>query len=143
MTLRITLVALALVSLVGCPDSSGSDAGRDAAAALDTPATLDTPAALDTPALADTGTMVEDDAPPVDAFVTASGDASGDAHVAGDAFTRDTRGALPGMCNPEACTPTCFRNVQCVTECGGPVTECGCCACATGSMDAIGCHSSM
>ena len=146
MTLRIALVALARTSLAGCPDSTPNDAGRDAV-------TLDAPALNDSAP----GTLVDAFAAG-DAFATgdafAAGDAfsadafSADAFTSGDAFsadarTRDARAAAPGMCNPEACTPTCFRPIRCVTECGGPVTECGCCECAAGSIDTIGCGSEM
>ena len=36
----------------------------------------------------------------------------------------------------------CFRAVNCVAYCGGPVLISGCCACATGTMDQAECTSS-
>jgi hypothetical protein len=51
----------------------------------------------------------------------------------------DDAGVPAGECDLGECAPTCFRAVTCVTACGGPETACGCCACAAGSFDAIGC----
>lgn len=146
MTHRLALVALALASLTGCPDATPADAGQDA------------PVLTEEVGLRDTGmpdahvAVIFDDVMSIDAATDAFFE---DAFVV-DAFAedaaplhdaaaplRDARGAAPGMCNPEACTPTCFRPIRCVTECGGPVTECGCCACAPGSVDTLECSSSM
>ena len=56
-----------------------------------------------------------------------------------DAGSGDDAGVPAGECDLGECAPTCFRAVTCVTACGGPETACGCCACAAGSFDAIGC----
>jgi hypothetical protein len=40
-----------------------------------------------------------------------------------------------------ACTKSpCFRNIDCVKTCGGPVLSSGCCACAAGTFDSIQCR---
>jgi hypothetical protein len=36
----------------------------------------------------------------------------------------------------------CFRNVDCVAQCGGPVLKSGCCPCAAGTFDSIQCAGS-
>src|SRR5512141_2639316 len=36
----------------------------------------------------------------------------------------------------------CFRNVECVAECGGPVLRSSCCPCAAGTFDRIQCSGS-
>lgn len=131
--------------LVACPpaDPVSEDAGRmvDAAEAPDAPA--------------------ESDAAPDDAFRADFDAASRDGWNGSDALHHDAlhhdalhHDALhhdasvasdapslhePGECDPTACTPTCFRMISCVKVCGGPATACGCCACATGSFDAIEC----
>jgi hypothetical protein len=56
-----------------------------------------------------------------------------------DAGSGDDAGVPAGECDLGECAPTCFRAVTCVSACGGPETACGCCACAAGSFDAIGC----
>ncbi len=55
-----------------------------------------------------------------------------------DTGTPDTGPVGPGECS-DSCTPTCLRAFTCVKECGGPVMNCGCCTCAPGSIDSIGC----
>lgn len=40
----------------------------------------------------------------------------------------------PGNCSLDQCTPECLDGMACVTACGGPVTWCGCCPCAAGSI---------
>ena len=145
MTLRIALVALALTSLTGCPGAAPADAGRDARVVFDHEVGI-----RDTGS-SDAFVLIRDDVMNIDAAVDAfAGDAftpadafASDAASGSDAPTRDARGAAAGMCNPEACTDTCLVAIRCVAECGGPVTECGCCACAAGSMDAASCTSSM
>ena len=36
--------------------------------------------------------------------------------------------------------PTCVVANECVAECGGEVTNCGCCPCAAGTMNARDCE---
>jgi hypothetical protein len=52
--------------------------------------------------------------------------------------------AFVGGCNddPSDCGVTeCFRAVECVEECGGPVVQSGCCPCPEGTIDSIDCGS--
>jgi hypothetical protein len=62
-----------------------------------------------------------------------------------------TTAALLGACGaetpepnpvpPAACDiPECFRAVECVAECGGPILSSGCCPCAEGTVDSITCR---
>lgn len=146
MTLRIALVALALTSLTGCPGAAPADAGRDALVVFDHEVGVRDTGSPDAFVLIHDDVMNIDaavDAFAEDAFTAADAFTSADAPAAADAPRRDARGAAAGMCNPEACTDTCLVAIRCVTECGGPVTECGCCACAPGSVEAASCASSM
>lgn len=146
MTLRIALVALALTSLAGCPGTEPADAGHDALVVINEEVGVRDTGTPDTFVIIGDDVLNTDagaDASAEDAFTAADAFSTADAPAAADAPTRDARGAAAGMCNPEACTPTCFVAIRCVTECGGPVTECGCCACAPGSMSVASCTSSM
>jgi hypothetical protein len=139
----MALVALALFTLAGCPsaasEDAGNDAGRDAAVALDSPIGTDAFVTLvDAPPSDDAATPIVDDA-----SVRDTGVDTGTSALDTGATARDTGPAAPGMCDATACTPTCFRPITCVTVCGGPVTMCGCCACAAGSVDTSTCGSSM
>lgn len=148
-TLRLlTSLSLTLV-LAACPQTgSAPDTGMlgpDAHAGDDAFA----------PGEPDAHVVVEADAfvPGADAHTESDALVPGDdAHAEPDAFVppepdagfRGDAGAIdPGECDPTACTPTCFRPITCVKVCGGPETACGCCACAAGSFDPIGCGSSM
>lgn len=113
------LIALSM-TLAGCPDDMPDDTENYDTPLADAPAPLDTPS-MDAPS--------DDDAP------------STDAPVASDVPPMtDTRVIPPGECaDSEPCPPTCLIETSCVTECGGPVTSCGCCPCAPGSVDAMSC----
>ena len=115
----------------GVPDAGGSDAAVLDAAVLDA-AALDAAsidaAASDADATADAGV-------PVDARVSdAGGGTDGGAAVDGGDIP-------PGECNTasDQCRAACVRANECVTVCGGPVTNCGCCPCAAGSRDITSC----
>lgn len=153
-TLRL-LTALALtLGLAGCPQT-GSTADTGSAPGPDAHAAEDAFVADEADAFVPgADAHVETDAfvPGADAHVAADAFVQLDAHVEADAFVapdpdagfRGDAGVIdPGECDPTACTPTCFRPITCVKVCGGPETACGCCACATGSFDPIGCGSSM
>ena len=48
---------------------------------------------------------------------------------------------LVTACGGGACEHwQCVRVVECVTRCGGPVVQSGCCPCPLGSFDDIDCH---
>jgi hypothetical protein len=57
----------------------------------------------------------------------------------GDAAAETSADLPPGACASGSCAPECFRAVNCVAVCGGPVTYCGCCSCAAGSIDTFTC----
>lgn len=40
---------------------------------------------------------------------------------------------------PSCAITECFRAVQCVAKCGGPVLQSGCCPCPSGTFDSIAC----
>jgi hypothetical protein len=61
------------------------------------------------------------------------GDASVSDASAGDGSARDSS-ARP--CEMQAC----FRSYECVTVCGGPVTNTGCCPCEPPAFDRITCN---
>lgn len=43
---------------------------------------------------------------------------------------------------PQDCLiPECYRPINCVEECGGPVIQSSCCACPEGTFDDIDCAS--
>jgi hypothetical protein len=118
----LLLLLVLSLPLAGCPDDAPNDADMfdtplaDAPAALDVPATMDAPSADDAPVATDA--PVADDAP------------------TDTPATVDTRVVPPGECaDTEPCPPTCLIATSCVTECGGPVTNCGCCPCAEGSIN--------
>ncbi len=115
-------------------DGGSGDAGqRDGSVGTDAAAPLDAGMRTD-------GAVGLDAALPADGGVGVDGGGAGDAGVPVDAGAgADASGAAPGMCAPGPCPMECFRAVSCVTVCGGPVTPCGCCACAAGSIDTIGC----
>jgi hypothetical protein len=143
---RITFVILSLVlSLGACEQgSTGTDTGpaatdtggvgeTDTGTPIDAPVAVDAPLAIDAPSATDAPAVPSDDAFVVADDATPPGES--DAGFRGDA---GSIGA--GECDMRAeCPPTCFRAVTCVKECGGPETECGCCPCAPGSIDAITC----
>jgi hypothetical protein len=127
--------------LAGCPGDSGTSpdapVALDARPAVDAPAAPDAPALTDAPEALDTNASI--DAPSaLDAPTTPS-----DAPVPSDAPARDARGIPPGQCEETSplCAVLCLVTVSCVTECGGPITECGCCPCAAGSISAATCGS--
>lgn len=139
------LVPFAILSLVlslgACEQGSTStDTGASSdTTPLDAPVAIDAPSAIDAPV-----------APSDDAFDALDGTTSGDAPAPGEidaavvesdgGFRGDAGSIGAGECDMRAeCPPTCFRPVTCVKECGGPETECGCCPCAPGSIDAISC----
>lgn len=111
-----------------------------------------TPAAVDTGSGSLDSTVPHDsagsDATAVDAVVpedTGSADTAAADTAATDtgAPAQDTgTGTAPGECAPGPCPMECFRPYRCVTVCGGPIQECGCCPCAAGSIDTITCPSS-
>ena len=142
--LRLFLFSGLLLSLTACGGGTATD---DAATTgLDAPAALDATSNGD-----DAASTSSDDAASTssdDAASTSSDDAastsSDDAATQPDAAPEGDAGTIgAGECDPTACTPTCFRAITCVKECGGPATACGCCACAAGSFDAISCGTSM
>ena len=142
-SLRTALVALAL-SLVACgggtdtPDAPSPGMDAPVASTSDTNATPDAVASPDA-FRADDAPSTGEDAP---ALADAPSPSDPDAVVieADGGFEGDVGSIGPGECDTTVeCLPTCFRPIRCVKECGGPVTECGCCPCATGSIDSITC----
>jgi hypothetical protein len=127
-TLFFALLTLIAFSACGGDDSTPADTGGgdttiDSATGDAAPDTGGADAPADAPA--DTGTTDG-------AADTGSTDAAPDT---GDASIP------PGECVEDAtlCTETCLRPYSCVTVCGGPAVDCGCCPCAAGSIDDITC----
>lgn len=146
--MRKSCLTCALALLIGAcsggttpptPDaSSGMDAAaHDASAAPEDAASSDSGSASDDAGSSDAGNASEDAGSSDDAGAEDAGSSSDDAGSAQDAGHGEIP---PGECAPGPCPMECFRAVRCVSECGGPVTECGCCSCAPGSVDAITCH---
>jgi hypothetical protein len=133
--LRAALVGLAL-SLVAC---GGTDTPDAASSGMDAPIasgsdTNPTPDAVTSP-----DAFSADDAPSI-LDAASSGDRDAVVIETDAGFEGDAGGIGPGECDTRVeCLPTCFRPIRCVKECGGPETECGCCPCATGSIDSITC----
>jgi len=68
-----------------------------------------------------------------------AGNVGGDQGQGGAAI--GTGGRASGGAVSSGCTLTeCFRNVECVVSCGGPVVQSGCCPCPSGSFDSIQCQ---
>lgn len=127
----LPLLLVLSLSLAGCPDDTEpSDTGADTPA-LDAPVAMDVPSAIDAPVATD-DTPAAQDAPVAE-----------DAPVADDAPPlADTRVIPAGECaDSDPCPSTCLIATICVTECGGPETNYGCCPCAEGSMSALSCPS--
>lgn len=60
----------------------------------------------------------------------------------GSADPPGATGGTGGTSRPPKCDiPECFRAVQCVAECGGPVLSSSCCPCPEGTIDSIQCAS--
>lgn len=131
---RAHLSSLVLALLVACSGGiEDTDAGRDAGR-------VEMDAGRDAGELTDAGRDAGADAgEPADAGRDAGADAGRDAGGQPDAA-----GVPPGECDTTSplCDAPCFRPISCVRACGGPVTECGCCPCATGSIDTIACPPS-
>ncbi|MCC6877189.1 MAG: hypothetical protein IT378_22985 [Sandaracinaceae bacterium] len=143
--MRASTLGLALL-LVACSGAMhGADAGPDASpppdatAGADAGGTSDAGGASDAGGTSDAGST-SDAGPARDAGALDAGarDAGPPARDAGRA---DAGPIAPGVCDSTSplCAVLCFRAVTCVTECGGPETECGCCPCAQGSFDPIEC----
>jgi hypothetical protein len=62
---------------------------------------------------------------------------SGGSRATGGAGNSGGRGGSAGA--SDCTTIQCFRAIDCVEYCGGPVLESGCCPCATGTFDSIQC----
>ncbi len=148
------------ISLVGCSGASGGedagsdggrvemDAGRDAGRADAGPRDAGAvDAGSDAGEASDAGT---DAGEAIDAGTDAgeASDAGSDAGVidagaadAGRDAGRDAGSVPPGECDTTSplCSTFCLVAVNCVRACGGPVTSCGCCPCAPGSMNAFEC----
>ena len=132
--MKRSLFALALL-LTACPPGETADAGVDAPVPTPDTTVVSMPDAFGS----DMGVLP--DAPPDAPPASPDAPLDGGSDVGVDAGADAGAGVPPGVCGP-ACTPTCFRPIDCVTVCGGPVTHCGCCACAPGSMDTLGCGAS-
>jgi len=130
--MRNYLPLLLSLALAGCPDDTGTtDTGTDP---VDAPTTMDVPATVDAP-------VATDDVPATTDAALADAPTEDDAPATTDApALLDTRVIPPGECNEsEPCPPTCIIANSCVSECGGPVTNCGCCPCAEGSVNVLSC----
>ncbi len=156
-SLRLFHTFLALLFTLGLGAcEQGSTTNDTGTAAVDTGGTVETDTgtpAIDAPLAVDAHSV--NDAPVTpgeDAFNAGDGSVGVDAPEPGetdaavvesDAGFRGDAGSIgAGECNLTVeCPPTCFRAITCVKECGGPETACGCCPCAAGSMDAIGCSA--
>lgn len=137
---------LALVMAFACSDRD-PPAGTDAGGGTDSGA-VDAASGEDAPAM-DAGEG-EDAATGEDAGAEEDAGAAEDAGAEDDAGAQDAGPADAGrdggtsagpMCDESACTPTCFRPIDCVIECGGRSIHCGCCACAEPAFDDISCGS--
>jgi hypothetical protein len=128
-TLFFALLTLIAFSACGGDDSTPADTGGG-----DT--TIDSATGDAAP---DTGGA---DAP-ADTGSTDTGTTDGAADTGSTDAAPDTGDASipPGECVEDAtlCTETCLRPYSCVTVCGGPAVDCGCCPCAAGSIDDITC----
>ncbi len=121
-----------LLALGGCPEPT--EPTHDARVSLDAYTPSDAASAAD-----DAASAADDAASLPDDAASAADDAASLPDDAASAADDASSGPRPGECGRGPCPPECFRAVSCVTVCGGPVTECGCCGCAEGSIDTIAC----
>lgn len=140
--MRTTILALVLAfSLSAC--GGDDDVATDSGTAADLGSDLglrDLGVATDSGTDIDLGTRT-DSGVDVDSGIAVDSGVAVDLGTALDAGAApDFGGAIPpGVCGAGPCPMECFRAVSCVVACGGPVTSCGCCTCAPGSFDSIGC----
>lgn len=133
---RSEILAVVVALLVSCGDSLPKSVGTDAAVPPDLHGEIDIGSAPDIPLDHDTSgfadTTVNDDASVAPDVVP---EAASEVSVAVDGRTD----IAFGVCALDKCTPECFEGMACVTACGGPVTWCGCCNCAAGSIRTTSC----
>jgi hypothetical protein len=68
-----------------------------------------------------------------------SGSGNGSSGTTGSSGGSDAMGGYGGSTGPECENVQCFRSIDCVEECGGPVLKSSCCPCDPGTFDNIEC----